>query len=193
VEQASTSALMDLGSKAISPLTVTSKQQIDKHYVQINLLNGNKTTPAILKECIHASNLTFTPIFVSHIAHVTNRVNFKAGHAVIMHPKGHVMVKIPESQGLYHLTAAECVQHEYANIALSKTSLMEAHCKLSYIACTTIKQMVSTGMITGIEIDPNSNKEFCEACAKGKAVCKPFLKESKTGVDKYGECVHWDL
>jgi hypothetical protein len=53
--------------------------------------------------------------------------------------------------------------------------------------------MVTTGMITGIEIDPNSNEGFCEACAKAKATCKPFPKESKTRANKYGERVHWDL
>jgi hypothetical protein len=161
--------------------------------VQINLPNGNKTTPVDLKECIHAPNLAFTLISVSRIARATNRVNFKAGHAVITHPKGHIMAKIPESQGLYHLAAAKRVQREYANIALSKMSLMEAHHKLGHIACTAIKHMVTTGMITGIEIDPNSNEEFCEACAKAKAARKPFPKESKTRTNKYGECVHWDL
>jgi hypothetical protein len=149
--------------------------------------------PVILKECIHALNLAFTLIFVSQITHVTNGINFKSGHAMITHPKGHIMANILGSQGLYHLTAAKHVQHEYANIAVSKMSLMEAHCKLGHIACTAIKHMVSTGMITGIEIDPNSNKEFCEACAKAKAACQPFPKESKTRVNKYGEHVHWDL
>jgi hypothetical protein len=107
-----------------------------------------------------------------------------------MHPKGHIMAKILEFQGLYHLAAAKCVQREYANAALSKMSLMEAYHKLGHIACTAIKHIVSTGMITGIEIDPNSNEEFC---AKAKAVHKLFLKESKTRAKKYRECVHWDL
>jgi hypothetical protein len=104
--------------------------------VQINLLNRNKTMPVVLKGCIHTLNLAFTLISVSQITCATKGVNFKAGHAVITHPKSHIMAKILESQGLYYLTADKCVQSEYANVAISKMSLMEAHCKLGHIACT---------------------------------------------------------
>jgi hypothetical protein len=161
--------------------------------VQINLPNGNTSMPVILKECIHAPNLDFTLISVSKIARATKGVNFKAGYAVITHPKGHIMVKIPESQELCHLAPAKCIQHKYTNVAISKISLMEAHHKLGYIVCTAIKHMVSTGMITGIEIDPNSNEEFFKTCAKVKAACKLCPKELEMRAKKFGEQVHWDL
>jgi hypothetical protein len=53
--------------------------------------------------------------------------------------------------------------------------------------------MVSTKMITGIEIDPNSNQEFCKACAKAKAACEPLLKKSRTRANRFGERVYWDV
>jgi hypothetical protein len=56
---------------------------------------------------------------------------------------------------------------------------MEAHRKLGHIACTAIKHMVTTGMITGIEIDLNSNEKFCEACAKAKAISERIQDKSE--------------
>jgi hypothetical protein len=53
--------------------------------------------------------------------------------------------------------------------------------------------MVRMGMVKGIILDADSNKEFCEACAKAKLAQQPYLHESKTRATKYGECVHWDL
>lgn len=67
------------------------------------------------------------------------------------------------------------------------------HQKLGHIGHTAIKHAISTGSITGIELDLTSKLEFCEACAKAKAVQQPFLKKSQMRAMKYGEHVHWDL
>lgn len=48
-------------------------------------------------------------------------------------------------------------------------------------------------MITGIELNPTSKEEFCEACAKAKSPTEPYPKESNTRAKKYGQLVHWDL
>jgi hypothetical protein len=53
--------------------------------------------------------------------------------------------------------------------------------------------MISAGMVEGIELDPNSTEEFCEACAKAKSARQPYPHESSTRAEKYGERVHWDL
>lgn len=44
-------------------------------------------------------------------------------------------------------------------------------------------------MVTRINLDLNSKPEFCEACIKAKATCKPFPKESKTEYKAYGDKV----
>jgi hypothetical protein len=53
-----------------------------------------------------------------------------------------------------------------------------------------MKHMVKNGMITSLEIDLTSKEEFCEPCAKAKATCKPFPKESSTRATHFGEHVH---
>ena len=71
-----------------------------------------------------------------------------------------------------------------------KVTIAEAHRKLGHIAHAAVKHAVSTGIITGIELDQNSKPEFCEACAKAKAARRPFPKYSHTRATKYGERVH---
>jgi hypothetical protein len=47
--------------------------------------------------------------------------------------------------------------------------------------------------ITGIDLDMLSKPEVCEACAKAKLAHQPFLKESETRAEEFGDRVHWDL
>jgi len=56
-------------------------------------------------------------------------------------------------------------------------SISEAHRKLGHISYTTIKHAISTGRITGIDLDMDSKPEFCEACVKAKSSKEPFPKK----------------
>ena len=44
-------------------------------------------------------------------------------------------------------------------------------------------------IVTGIKLDFDSKPEFCEACIKAKASCKPFPKRSDTTYHNYGDKV----
>jgi hypothetical protein len=82
---------------------------------------------------------------------------------------------------------------DYANVASVKMTISEAHRKLGHLAHAAIKYAVKSGQILGVELDPESKPEFCEACAKAKSAKQPFPKESQTRAKEYGERVHWDL
>jgi hypothetical protein len=69
--------------------------------IQIELPNGQNRMPVLLKECIYVLDLAFTLISVSQIVKVTKGITFKDNYAKITHPNGHIMARIPESQGLY--------------------------------------------------------------------------------------------
>jgi hypothetical protein len=161
--------------------------------IWIELPNSKNWMPVLLKECIYAPDLTFTLISVSQIVKVTKGITFKNNYAEITHPNSHIMVRIPESQGLYQLVTAKQTQNDYASTAIVKINIMEAHHKLGHIACSVIKHMVKNGMISSLEIDLTSKEEFYEPCTKAKATCKPFPKESSTRATRFGEHVHWDL
>ena len=72
-------------------------------------------------------------------------------------------------------------------------SISEAHRKMGHMAHSAIRHAISNGLIAGIELDNNSKPDFCDACVKAKSTWQPFPKESKTRVEKFGKCVHWDL
>ena len=104
------------------------------------------------------------------------------------------MATIPLSNGLYRLfMPKDKLEIDYANIALTKMTISEAHRKLGHIGHAAIKNTISNRNILGIEIDPNTKPEFCEACTKAKSACQPFPKFSQTHAEKFGKRVHWDL
>ena len=166
---------------------------LGKGDVRIELLNGTKCTKTILKEVIHAPDMAFTLISVGWLDDTKCSATFSSGMCTICNPSGCTMATIPCTNGLYHVTAPEDPTVNYASIVMVKLTISEAHWKLGHITPSAIKYAIAKGHITGIQLDPESKSEFCEACAKAKAAWQPFPKESKTHVTKYGERVHWDL
>ena len=162
--------------------------------VRIDLLNGVGKTQALLKETIHAPNMAFTLISINKLDQAKCTVTFENGLCTIRNPTGKTMATIPCSNGLYHTAPPEPANHiDYANVAMVKMTIAEAHHKLGHIADAAVKHAISTGTITGIELDQNSKLEFCEACAKAKATRHPFPKYSHTHATKYRDHIHWDL
>ena len=185
-----------------SPINNTTITTADGHKlkalrkgnVQIKLPNGTKRTKTILKEAIHAPDMAFTLISVGRLDNAKCSATFSSGMCTICNLSGCTMVTIPCANGLYHVTAPEDPPTvNYASIAMVKLTISEAHRKLGHIAPSAIKYVIAKGHITGIQLDPESKPEFCEACAKAKAARQPFPKESETCMTKYGEHVHWDL
>ena len=162
--------------------------------VWIELPNGAKRTKTILKEVIHAPDMAFTLISVGQLDNAKCSATFSNGMCTIHNPSGRTMATMPCANGLYRVTAPEDPPTvNYASIAMVKLTISEAHRKLSHIAPLAIKYAIAKGHITGIQLDPESKPEFCEACAKAKVARQPFPKESETCATKYRERVHWDL
>lgn len=161
--------------------------------IEITLPNGAKQSTVILKDALCAPGLAFTLISVSCLLKVGCGVNFLGNMCTIRYPNKRVMATIPESMGLFRSLSGGEPQADYANVALTRMTLFEAHRKLGHLAYAAVKNMISTGMVEGIELDPNSKEEFCEACAKAKSARQPYPHESTTRAENYGERVHWDL
>ena len=167
---------------------------LGKGNVWIELPNSTKHTKTILKEAIHAPDMAFTLISVGQLDDTKCSATFSSGMCTIRNPSGRTMATIPCANGLYHVTAPEDPPTDnYVSIVMVKLTISEAHQKLGHIAPSAIKYAITKGHITGIQLDPESKPEFCEACAKAKAAWQPFPKESETCATKYGERVHWDL
>jgi hypothetical protein len=104
------------------------------------------------------------------------------------------MGTIPMANGLYHLVdAGKGTSSGQANITTGKMSISEGHCKLSHISHAAIQNAISTGWVTGIELDMDLKPECCEPYAKAKSARVPFPQKLDTHTEKYEESVHWDL
>ena len=155
--------------------------------VQIELLNGTGKMQTLLREVIYVPEMAFTLISISQFNWAKCSVTFKNGNCTIMGLSGHRMATILLSDGLHWLfTLKDKLELDYANIALTRMTIAEAHWKLGHVAHAAIKNMISNGNILGIELDPNAKLEFCEACAKAKSACQPFPKVSQTHAAKFG-------
>ena len=117
----------------------------------------------------------------------------KAGYSIIF-TKGMCTIKnltsqtISNSDGLYKIASPIATDTKnMANIASGKMSLSQAHRKLGHISYSAIKHAILQGFIAGIELDPKSKPDFCNACAKAKSARQPFPKESKSRAEKFGE------
>jgi hypothetical protein len=165
--------------------------------VHIELPNGSSRTKAILKEAVYVPEMAFTLVSVSRLDDAKCATLFKNGMCTIMDPAGRTMATLPRHDGLYRLVASTSNTPDsgmdYANVASVKMTISEAHRKLGHLAHAAIKYAVKSGQILGVELDPESKPEFCEACAKAKSAKQPFPKESQTRAEEYGERVHWDL
>jgi len=139
--------------------------------------------------------MAFTLISIGCLTRAGLSVNFVGNICKIGYPDGRVVGTVPYTAGLYRLVAAIAGEPttEQANVAVTRMSLYEAHRKLGHVSYPSVKNMIRTGMVTGIELDPTLKEEFCEACAKAKSATQPYPKESSTGAEEYGKRVHWDL
>ena len=184
------------------PINITTITTADGHKLKvlgkgdvwIELPNSAKRTKTILKKAIHAPDMAFTLILVGQLDNAKCSATFSSSMCTIHNPSSHTMATIPCANGLYRVTAPEDPPTvNYVSIVMVKLTISKAHWKLGHIAPSAIKYVITKGHITGIQLDPESKPEFCEACAKAKVTRQPFPKESETHTTKYGECIHWDL
>ena len=162
--------------------------------LEIELPNGSKHTKTVFERAVHAPGLASTLISISRLDKAGYLVTFNKGMCTIKNPKGRTIATIPHSNGLYKICASKQAKGEnHANTVSTKMTISEAHHKLGHISHTAIKNGVTKGYFTGIDLDNGLNPEFCDACAKAKSAWQPFPKESKTRATKYSERVHWDL
>ena len=138
--------------------------------------------------------MAFTLVSISWLDDAGSSITFSKGMCTIKNPNSQTMATIPRANGLYRLVDPyKSNPSGHANTAAGKISISEAHCRLGHISHTTIKHPITSGRITGINLDMDSKPDFCKPCAKAKSACQPFPKESDTQATQFGEHVHWDL
>ena len=133
---------------------------------------------------IYAPDMAFTLISTDDLDDAKCSVIFSKGMCTIKDPKAHTMATVPWADGLYCLANPnEANPYDHANVAVGKMSICEAHWRFGHISHTAIKHAISSGQITWIDLDMESNPDFC----------KPYAKVKLTWATEYSDCIHWDL
>jgi len=72
--------------------------------------------------------------------------------------------------------------------------LVTLHQCLAHIAPDTIRKMVKSGAVEGIQLIDDGSTLVCDACEQAKVTCKQIRKEHKAPLtDTFGTEVHTDL
>jgi uncharacterized membrane protein len=128
--------------------------------MHIELSNGSKQTPFVLKDAVYAPEMAFMLILIRCLMRAGLSVNFIGNSCKIAYLNGQVIGTLPYSTGLYQLVAslADEARVDYANVALLWMTLYEAHCKLRHVAYLVVKHMICVGIVTGVKLDLTSKE-----------------------------------
>ena len=152
--------------------------------LQINVPNGDTTTPIILRDTLYAPDMALTIISISHINSVGYDVNFhrKSRTCKIINPAGMQIGSIPANEhGLFR------VEHTYAadTNPVERIDILTLHQRLRQIAADTICTLVCNHAIKGIELIDDGSPIICDSCEYAKMTRKVILKEHKAPIAKH--------
>ena len=107
--------------------------------LHLDLPNGSEKTSITFKNAVHAPDMAFTLISISHLNKASFSVTFNKGMCTIKDLKAKKIATIPCSNGLYKI-AAQLSKNttDTANATCAKMSISEAHRKLGHIAHSAI-------------------------------------------------------
>lgn len=70
----------------------------------------------------------------------------------------------------------------------------ELHRQMGHIAPEAAEQMMSSGAVEGLEIDPGTSIQQCHSCEYAKATQNPIQKACETPrAAKFGDKIHSDI
>ena len=162
--------------------------------LQIDVPNGDTTTPIILRDTLYAPDMALTIISISRINNAGCDVNFSAKSRTckIISPAGKQIGCIPANEhGLFR------VEHAYAaavTTPVERVDIHTLHRRLGHISADAIRALIRNHAIEGIDLIDDGSPIICDSCEHAKMTRKIILKERKAPPAKrFGDEVHTDL
>ncbi|CAM6086645.1 unnamed protein product [Calypogeia fissa] len=167
--------------------------------VILNSHVDGKIIPVTLKNVMYSPSAVNCLLSISRIDSSGGSAEYGNEKVTLRDRHGEVM-----TQGMLHnkvyLLSAKAICHptrqETINFAKHKRawSWDEWHRALGHLAISSIKRLAKSKMVTGLDIDPNSQPSLsCEACIKGKATHTKFPKETSSRHHQPGDLTYSDL
>jgi hypothetical protein len=131
-----------------------------------------------------------TIVSINRITKAGYAVSFEGNSCKIKNQRGATIGTIPvSSNGLYKVDRAYV-----ATVALERVDLPTLHCQLGHIAPDSIRALIKSGAVDGIQLINDKSALICDSCEYAKATRKAICKEWEGPlVDSFGAEVHTDL
>jgi len=165
-----------IAPKAISTANKHSFNVIGCRSLKLDIPNGKSTTLIMLKEVLHALDITATLISVGHIDQARYSATAKGSTCTIFNVNRHTVGLIPAQNGLYkieHRVAAS----DHALLANPALTIMDLHWCMGHIAPEAAKWLIMEGLITRVSLNSGSKAKPCDTCTYTKMACQPVSKE----------------
>src|SRR5713101_2255395 len=149
----------------------------------LELPNGTRTSTLTLTDVLYSPDVGYTLVSIGKLNALGYSISFDDGMCTIHSPNNSVVGRIPKSaHGLYKVTgptnSPETDAGEGSALVTPQLTVMELHRHMGHIALGTAKKLVTDGLVSGIDLQPEGQEPtFCESCTYAKALHKPLLKE----------------
>jgi hypothetical protein len=178
--------------RAITAANKRTFYAIGTRDLQVDVPNGNTTTPVLLCDTLHVPEMALTIISISRITSAGHSVTFETKSCKIKNLAGKLIRNIPaSSNGLYK------VEHSYfvANTTpAERVDIHTLHRHLGHISATAIRTLIHNHAIEGIQLIDDGSPIICDSCKYAKMTCKIILKERTAPPAKcFGDKIHTDL
>jgi len=177
------------------PITAANKHvfyAIGTGDLQIDVPNGQVTTPITLRDTLHAPDMALTIISIGRIVNSGCSVSFKKKSCKIKNKSGKTIGDIPaSSNGLFK------VKHSFAAASASAVKQVDIHTlhrRLGHISVDAICNLIRYNAIVGIKLIDDGSPIICQSCEYAKMTRKPIKNErSAPSAKQFGDEIHTDL
>ena len=123
----------------------------------------------LFKDILHCPDMGLMLVSIGKITAASYKVIFRGMSCRIYDPKDKIIGQINAKNGLYHVDHGVVVDTAMTGEVPEVVSIEEIHRRMGHIAPETIKQMVSKGVIQGVEINSTMEIQQCDSCEYAKA------------------------
>ena len=177
------------------PITAANKHvfyAIGTGDLQIDVPNGQGTTPVTLCDTLHAPDMALTIVSIGRIVNSGCSVSFEKKSCKIKNKSGKVIGDIPaSSNGLFK------VKHSFIAASANTVEQVDIHTlhrRLGHISADAIRNLIRFNAITGIKLIDNGSPIICQSCEYAKLTRKPIKNErSAAPAKQFSDEIHTDL
>src|SRR5258707_4700546 len=163
--------------------------------LEVELPNSNKSSKVLLKDVLHAPDMTLTIVSISHIMKASYNVKFDKDEQVCWICKkknGPIIGCIPV--GVNNLFKVKHALSASTTGLAQSVDILMLHQRLGHISVNAIHAFIHAGSIIGLQLIDNFPYFICDSCEYAKTTHKPIHKErSEPQAQSFRDKVHTNV